>query len=84
MAVAALILGILSLIIMWIPGIGAVAIVTSLIAVALGVVGRKQLALVGQPTGMATAGFVLGLISLILSSLFTLMCACVICAVPFL
>ena len=84
MAIGALVLGILSLVVMWIPGVGLLAIPMSIAAVALGVVSRKQLAAMGQPTGMATAGFVLGLISLILSVIFTLVCGlCVLCAIPF-
>jgi len=78
MAIASLVLGILSLILLWIPWIGIIAILTSIIGIVLGVMGKRQLLEADAPTGIATAGIVTSIIALILSSLFTL--ACVICA----
>ena len=75
MAVASLILGILSLLLMWIPFFGLVAILTSILGIILGVVGKKQLVEREEPTGMATAGIVMSIIALILSVVFTLLCA---------
>ena len=74
MAIASLVLGILSLIIMWIPFISFVAIILSVIGIILGAIGKKQLATAGQPTGMATAGIVLSIISLALSTIFVIAC----------
>ena len=85
MAVAALVLGILSLVFMFIPIIGVIAIPMSIVAIILGVLGKKSLEAQGKTVGIATAGMVTGIIALIISIIFTLICgACAAaCAAPF-
>ncbi|MCL2574214.1 MAG: hypothetical protein FWE34_06675 [Defluviitaleaceae bacterium] len=84
MAVASLVLGVLALVLMWIPVLGIAAIPAALIGIVLAVVGKKNLAAAGSPTGMATAGLVCSIIALIISTIFTLVCgACAaVCATP--
>ncbi len=75
MAVAALVLGIigtlfsLNWLTVWVGGPLAI------IALVLGVLARKQLAAEGKPTGMATAGMVLGIVGTGIAALIFAMCA---------
>jgi hypothetical protein len=75
MAVAALVLGIigtLSTITVWGVWLG---LPLSVVALVLGVLGRKQAVNQQQPTGVATAGLVLGIIGTALGALIFAMCA---------
>ncbi len=74
-AVAALILGILSLLLVWFGYSALVSIVLSIIGIILGVNARKELP--PGEAGMATAGLVCSIIALILSCIFFV--ACVLC-----
>jgi membrane-bound ClpP family serine protease len=68
--IAALVLGILAILMAVIPsfavtqGIGAVLAVLSLV---FGVLGRSQASREGQPTGLSTAGMVLGIVAFVLN-----------------
>jgi lysylphosphatidylglycerol synthetase-like protein (DUF2156 family) len=64
--VASLVLGIIGLILAIIPGLWLVAIPIAVIALILGIVGRKSAASNNAPTGTATAGLVLGAIGTVL------------------
>jgi hypothetical protein len=64
MAVAALVLGILGTIICLIPGLFTYGIPVAAIALVLGILARKGAAAKQQPTGLATAGVVLGAVGL--------------------
>ena len=81
MAIASLVLGILGLIPIPIPFIGTVS---SLVGLILGVVAKKKLTTAGSPSGIATAGIVLCIISLAISVMWTILCgtcaACAACA----
>jgi membrane-bound ClpP family serine protease len=75
--VAALVLGIIGIVFAIIPMFGItqlVAIVLGIIALILGIVGRKQASEQGLPTGTATAGIVLGIITAVLSALIYASC----------
>jgi lysylphosphatidylglycerol synthetase-like protein (DUF2156 family) len=72
--VAALVLGILGTLLALIPGLFWVAIPLAVISLILGVVGRKSAASNNQPTGMATAGLVLGAIGLVLGVAMWIIC----------
>jgi hypothetical protein len=75
--VAALVLGIIGIVFAIIPTFGItqlVAIVLGIVALVLGIVGRKSAAEQGQPTGTATAGLVLGILSTVLSVLIYASC----------
>lgn len=63
MAVASLVCGILGLIGGFIPVVQYFTLVLAIVGIVLGVKARKDLSAEGQPTGMATAGMVLGIIS---------------------
>lgn len=70
MGVASLILGIVAIVFglvpLPIPGKGIIGLICAIVGVILGAVGRKKAKNAGQPTGAATAGMVLSIISLIL------------------
>lgn len=53
LAVASLVLGIVSIVFSFIPGLIIVGLITGIIGVVLGVLAKKK-----NPTGMATAGLV--------------------------
>ena len=87
MAIASLVLGIVSLIFMWWPVLSIIAIFTGLIGIVLGAMGQKSLAATGQPTGAATAGIVCSIIGLVFGIIFTIACyacaaGCAMCASP--
>jgi len=63
MATAALVCGILGLIGGFIPVIQYFTLVLSIVAIILGIKAKKDLQEQSQPTGTATAGMVLGIIS---------------------
>lgn len=66
MAIASLILGVLALLTCGIPmSFGAVGILAGLIAVILGILGRRQLLEEGRSSGMAVGGIVLGVLGLL-------------------
>jgi len=75
MAVAALVLGIigtlfsLNWLTVWVGGPMAI------IALVLGILARKQLAAEGKPTGLATAGMVLGIVGTTVALLIFAVCA---------
>jgi hypothetical protein len=78
MPVAALVLGILGTLcsLFGFTFIGAiVGILFSLVALVLGILGRKQAQAQARPTGMATAGLVLGIVGTAIGALFLAACA---------
>jgi hypothetical protein len=63
MSIAALVLGILGIIGGWIPIVCYFTFICAILGIVFGVKGRNKSALVyGKPSGLATAGFVLGII----------------------
>lgn len=75
MAVASLVLGILSIVFaLIILGFQIVAAIVGVAGIVLGVVARKNLKEQNSPTGMATAGMVLSIIGTILGVLMWLLC----------
>jgi hypothetical protein len=74
MGMAALILGIASILLSWIPGLG---ILLGLVAIPLGFVGRRRLLEEGRSSGVAIGGAVIGIIGVVVSSSITV--ACVAC-----
>ncbi len=74
MAVAALVLGIVSLVFTIIPGLQFIGAIVGLIGIILGVLGRKKAKADNQPTGTATAGFVMSIIGTVLSAIMYIAC----------
>jgi hypothetical protein len=77
MGVAGLVLGILSAMGGWIPGVSYFAWVFGILGIVFSAIGRKQAAAANQSTGIATAGLVLSIVGLVIS-VFGLICT-VIC-----
>lgn len=69
MAVASLVLGILSVIFPFI-GLGIVGLVSGIVGLVLGIVAKKK-----EPSGMATAGIVLSIIGIAMVLLVLMACA---------
>ena len=74
--VASLVLGILSLVVVWFGYGSLLAMILSIIGIVLGVGARKELT-PDQGRGLATAGMICSIIGLVLSTLWLL--ACVLC-----
>ena len=80
MAIASLILGILGVVSSFFTvGFGGMGL--GLIALILGILGRKKAAAENQPKGMATAGMVLGIVGLALGVIFFVTCSLCVAAV---
>lgn len=80
MAVASLVLGILGLLMVLIPSFGMTALIgllMGIVALILGIIGRKKAVEQQEATGLATAGLVLGIISLVLGG--AIFAACTYC-----
>ena len=75
MPVASLVLGILGTLLSLHPVSMLVGLPMAIVALILGVMARKQLAAQNQPTGLATAGMVLGIVGTTIGALILAMCA---------
>lgn len=75
MAVAALVLGIVSIVFCFIPGLNFIAPILGIIGIILAVVSKKQLKESNEPTGMATGGLITSIIGTVLGSILYLACA---------
>lgn len=74
-AVASLVLGIISLVLMFIPYGGWVGLILGIVGIILGISAKKE-----APSGMATAGLVLSIIAVALCAISLIACvACVGC-----
>jgi tRNA_anti-like len=75
LGVAALVLGIIGTLFSLIPGLFWIGCILGLIALVLGIFGRKAAVAAGQPAGTATAGMVLGIVGLIIGVLMWVLCS---------
>lgn len=84
MSIAALVLGILGIIGGWIPIVCYFTTLCAILGIIFGIKGRAKSALVyGKPSGIATAGFVLGIIGAavaLIGLICTGICAAAICS----
>ena len=69
-AVASLVLGIISLVLLWFGVTALIAIVTSIIGIVLGVSAKKTLP--PNQRGMATAGLICSIVGLVLAVIFSI------------
>src|SRR5512146_2208666 len=76
MGVAALVLGIIAIVLAFFGGVGG--IILGIAAVVLGVLGRRAAERDGLPQGSATAGMVTGIVGIVLGA--AIFAACVSCA----
>jgi hypothetical protein len=77
MAVAALVLGIVSLVFVIIPGLQFIGAIVGVVGIVLGALARKKLKADNMPTSTATAGLVMSIIGAALSAIMYI--ACVAC-----
>ena len=78
MAIAALILGIASLVLAFIPGINIVGVIIGVVGIILGAIAIKKLKGAKQPNGMAKAGLIMSIAGVALGLI--LWISCMICA----
>lgn len=77
LSIAALVLGILGIVGGWIPVVCYFTTVCAILGVIFGVKGRKKsVAVYGNPSGLATAGLVLGIIGVAFAALGLICTAC--------
>lgn len=69
---ASLVIGIVSLSLVWVTWFSFIILIMAIIAIVLGVKGRKACPVGASGRGMATAGLVLGIIGTVLSSVISL------------
>ncbi len=67
MGVAALIMGIISIVVAFIPCLGLLAFFTGIVAIVLGAIGISQASRAKAPTGLAIGGLVTGALALLIS-----------------
>ena len=72
MAVASLVLGIISIVCSFIGGVNWVGAILGIVGIVLGVLGKKK---TPEKAGMATAGLVMSIIGVVLSLIFIIACA---------
>jgi hypothetical protein len=71
MAVAGLVLGIVAIVLSFVPCVGIVAIAPGVLAVILAAVGLSQSKKTGKGKGMATAGIICGIIACVWAPIYT-------------
>lgn len=75
MAIAALVLGIISLITCWFGAAGWLGCITGILAIVFGILGQKR---EPEKKGMAKAGFIMGIVALAIGIIMTIACiACI-------
>ncbi|MBQ7125433.1 MAG: hypothetical protein IJO00_03620 [Clostridia bacterium] len=81
-AIAGFVLGIVGIVFGLLSGVfSIIGLPVAIIGLVLSVNGRKQLTAAGQPTGIATAGLVLGIIAVVFTAIAFFTCGiCIICA----
>ena len=67
MGVAALVLGIIAAILSFVPCVNIFAILPGLLSIIFGGVGMSQAKKAGTPSGLPTAGLILGILSIVIS-----------------
>ena len=82
-SIAALVLGILSIITAWVYLVNVASLIMSIVGLVMAVLGRKKAKAVGAPSGIGTAGLVLSIIGVVFAGIFFLTCTvcplCVLC-----
>ncbi len=82
LAIAGLVLGIVACALFWATWINIVTMILGVVGIVLSIMGSKKSKLVGEPTGIATAGLVLSIIGTVLSVIGFFTCTvCVMCVV---
>jgi uncharacterized membrane protein len=83
MAIASLVLGIVGIVLgaafSWTIWVGCIGIVCGIVGIVLGVLGRKN----AQNSTIATAGLILSIIAVVVSSIVVISCAACYCSNPY-
>lgn len=82
MAIAGLVLGIVAIVCSFLGGwLSVIGLPVAIVGLVLSVVGGKKAKAAGKPSGVATAGLVIGIIAVVLTAIMFFTCGlCVICA----
>jgi heme/copper-type cytochrome/quinol oxidase subunit 1 len=78
MGIAALVLGIVSIVFCFTGGLAFIAPILGVVGIVLGVIARKNAKTTKEPTGAATAGLVMSIIGVVLGAIIWI--ACIACA----
>lgn len=79
MSIAALVLGIVAVVLAWFYMVNIVAIILGVVGIVLAILGSKKSKAAGLPTGLATAGLVLSIIGTALAVIGFLSCTVCVC-----
>lgn len=79
MSVAGLVLGIISLVLFWVPLFNTLALILGIVGIILSAKGKKKSAAVGAPTGVGTAGLVLSIIGTVVAAIGFFSCTVCVC-----
>lgn len=82
LSITALVLGICGVALCWLPSLNVIVLACGILGIVFGYIGRKKsIAAYGKASGLATAGFVLGIIGTAICGIGVLSCTvCVSCA----
>ena len=78
-SIAALVLGIVSVVLAWFYMVNIAALVCGVVGIILAIKGKKAAAAANAPTGMATAGLVLSIIGLVIGFIGFFACTVCVC-----
>ena len=82
LAITGFVLGIVSVVLCWFGVFSFLALPLAIVGLVLSIVGGKKLKANNMPTGLATAGLVIGIISVVLTGIVFVSCGlCIILAV---
>ena len=79
LAIAAMVLGIVSCVLAWVYMVNIAAIITGAVGLVLAILANKSYKAIGQKNGMATAGLVLSIIGLVISLIGFFACTICVC-----
>ena len=79
LSIAALVCGILSLILAWFQWVNILAIILGVLGIVFAILGSKNSKAAGESTGLATAGLVLAIIGLVFAVIGFIACTVCIC-----
>lgn len=77
MSIAALVCGILGIVGAWIPVVCYFTLVLAILGIIFGVIGLKKAKELGEPTGLAVAGLVCGIVGTVLGVIGVICVACI-------
>ena len=75
MGIAALVIGIVAVVVGFIPGCGLIALLPAIVGLILAIIDMKKKGKAGQPKGLAVAGLILNIVAIAIILIWTLLLA---------